>query len=349
MGLKLYLYALDAESKIIAIEQAQKGQKYTCPFCGELMIPRKGSRKRWHFAHKNNDKKCSYETYLHKLAKMRVAECFNNSDSFKISFHSKSTCSISECPLGLSKRCEWTGSNKKNDLKQYYNHCEEEGVVGKFRADLLISNSDKPDRPPIFIEFQVSHKSTEEKLKSGHRIIEIQIESEEDINNIVSTSSICESDKDEYCMPPNEKIKFYNFKADSLEIPDYEHQLPKFIFWIDAKGYFHFDNNHNIRCLSQNSLEVENSEFRIESNAQINLDFALRLMLESGIDKYCAMCMFHLAKFRSMCTLYKTQGRYPILSDAMKCSHFTLIDELNKPFSEISKFQEYKVTIKSKK
>ncbi len=357
MGAELYYsYALDAESKIIAIEQAQKGREYFCPFCSGLMITKQGNKRRWHFAHKNNDHKCSYESYLHKLAKMRVAECFNASESFKISFHPKSTCSITDCPLGLSKRCEWTASKKEFDLKQFYNHCAEEVVVDKYRADLLISNSDKPDRDPIFIEFQVSHKSSEEKLKSGYRIIEIQIESEKDINNIVSSSSICEPDNDEYCINPNEKIKFYNFKADTHEIPNHKHQMHKFRFWIDSKYYFQLDNDPDIKCLSQNSKEIENSIFRLESNEPINRDFTFWLLSESGTGiKYCTMYKFYKYnefRHRLMCVLYKKYGtkQYPLSSDAMKCSYFKQIDyKLNKQIFGISKYQKYKITMKSEK
>lgn len=68
-----YTYAIDGESHLINVTEAVKGNNYYCPSCGEIMIPRQGSIRRWHFAHKGNLRNCSYETYLHKVAKNAFA------------------------------------------------------------------------------------------------------------------------------------------------------------------------------------------------------------------------------------------------------------------------------------
>jgi len=359
MASKLYYsFALNTESELTSIENANKGQEYFCPACGAPMIPKKGNKRCWHFAHKGNTHNCSYESYLHKLAKLRISECFKSSQHFVISFNSIAICKIAECPLGTINRCEWTVT-KEFDLKEYYNTCEEEIPIGNFKADLLISDTNDPQKQPILIEIFVSHKSSEKKIKSGNRIIEIKIASEEDIDNIVSTSYIKESEGylDKWETKPNDNIRFYNFKANSYEIPDYEHQAPKFRFWIDSRCYFKFDKiemyDFNVRCLSSNPLDLENSIFRIESKEPIGWDFAFYNLAKSNIGiKYCTMCSYY--KFndyygRAMCTLYKSRGtkQYPNLSEAMKCSYFKQINyQTEERLFEINKNQECKIYVK---
>lgn len=58
---------------IINVSTAKRNEKYFCPICGELMNPHMGKVRRWHFVHKNAGN-CSYESYLHKLAKIKIRE-----------------------------------------------------------------------------------------------------------------------------------------------------------------------------------------------------------------------------------------------------------------------------------
>lgn len=335
-----YSYALDENQRTIYVEKATKDKKYFCPCCGFVMIPKQGKIRKWHFAHTRESGNCSYETYLHKLAKKRIRECFEESYKFIIQFYAKSTCNVTDCPLGVSRPCSWD-SMQKFDLKKYYNKCEEEKTIGDFRADLLLTNNAK-GYSPILIEIQVSHESTEKKLNSGHRIIEIKIESEEDIDSITSTSTICESERTtNYCYDkPFERIRFYNFNADKWERPDTKYQAPKFIFWINAKNFFYFNFHHvdhmlwhdeSVRCLTSNSSEIENSKFRIEAKEPFNWDFAFYKLSQSRLGlKYCTMCNFYRMNdyCGRMCILYKSRGtaQYPKLSFAQQCPHFKQIN-----------------------
>lgn len=141
-----------------------------------------GQKKRWHFKHKSGTF-CNYETYLHKIAKIRIREDFLKSERFEISFNPIHECSV-ECPIGKGIPCR-RHKYVKFDIRKYYDKCEEEEApIEGFRADLLLTSSLFP-KEPILIEIAVSHKSTAEKIKSGYRIIEIPIESEEDIANII--------------------------------------------------------------------------------------------------------------------------------------------------------------------
>ncbi len=358
MGLKQdYLYSTDKSGLLIKVTDAVKGIDYYCPCCGGIMIPRQGSIRRWHFAHKSDPENCSYESYLHSVAKKRICECFNKTPHFTISFYPKTTCAIKECPLGTKQPCTWT-SKKSFDLKKYYDYCQRDVNIDGCRADLLISNH-KNNTAPILINLYMTEKLTEEKLNSSHRIIEIHIESEEDIEQIVRTASIneCNVDENHWLGKKDNKIRFYNFKANTFEVPDSLHQAYKFRFWIDSKGYFHFDGiddfDGKVKCLSQNPAEIDNSTFRIESRAPIDWDFAFRKLSESGLGiRYCTMCRFYRLNDyygTSMCILYKSKGtkKFPALSIATNCVHFKQIDYLkdNRLFG-VNYNPEYKVSIK---
>lgn len=47
-------YAVNAEGKRVFIEDAQPGDQYFCPQCGELLVQKKGSMREHHFAHMMN-------------------------------------------------------------------------------------------------------------------------------------------------------------------------------------------------------------------------------------------------------------------------------------------------------
>lgn len=77
----LLTYAYDVNGNLVHIDNAQKGQKYTCPTCGVELILKiskipEGQKyhRRNHFAHKgNSDNHCS-ESFLHKLFKERCVD-----------------------------------------------------------------------------------------------------------------------------------------------------------------------------------------------------------------------------------------------------------------------------------
>lgn len=359
-----YSYALNSESRLIHAEKAEKGNEYRCPNCGGIMIPKQGERRAKHFAHKANTENCSYETYLHKIAKRRICECFNKSEKFTIRFNPKVRCAVAECPLGAKQPCEWTNKLRTYDLKKYYSKCEEEKYIDNFKADLLVDGCMNGSTKPILIEIWVTHRSTDEKLKSGLRIIEIHIESEEDIDQIVDTSSIIQNEVQRKAweeVKQNDKIQFYNFKTISKK-PDEEHQSYNHVFWIDARGYFHFSDttidhvlfpDESLKCLKPNPPKIANSIFRIESRNPIDIDFALYKLADSGLSiRYCKMCKYYKwneYNFRSMCILYRSKGtpKYPNQSVAKNCLNFRQKDYAHDDgILSTDLNQECKITIK---
>lgn len=338
-----YTYALDAENRLVDVKSADKSKEYFCPQCGEKMLPKQGKIRRWHFAHKANLENCSYETYLHKISKMLLCKAINESQNFYIKFFAKVYCSIEECPVGVFERCNWS-KIREFDLKDFYNQCEEEAIIENYRADLLLKSTEQINRPPVLIEIVVTHNSTEKKLNSKLRIIEVKIDSIEDIEGIISSKRIVESERqDEFSLVRSqEKIRFYNFKNELWEEPTVEHQSPKFRLWVDSLGYFRYDDPEeydcNEKCLSPNPPEIENSIFRIESSSPVDRNFAIYKLAQLGY-KACQLCKYCRKNkdYPSILCLHCRikRSRVNNIMDAMQCRYFKTYD-YNKEQMEVN-------------
>lgn len=47
--------ALNSIGNEVRVDQAQKGEEYTCPFCQDKVYPRQGQKLAWHFEHATNN------------------------------------------------------------------------------------------------------------------------------------------------------------------------------------------------------------------------------------------------------------------------------------------------------
>ena len=118
----------------------------------DLGLPRAiGSKcRRPHFYHKQVVD-CSVETYLHKLTKHIFKERFDKAEHYEITYPISKECSAKGCPL-RNEQCKKIDCTTTVDLKQYYDTCQEEMPIDDYTADLLLTNSTKPDIPPILVE-----------------------------------------------------------------------------------------------------------------------------------------------------------------------------------------------------
>lgn len=214
-----YHYALDEQDRLVCIDDVsiedRQAHSYHCLNCGAGMIPRMGKVRSRHFAHRGDDDNCGNETYLHKLAKRRIKEKFDREGPFEVGYYREVKCSDQDtCPFAKPEEChEWKLDTF--DLKQFYDTCIEEQSVDDYIADLLLTSSEKPNREPVLIEIQVSHKSTDQKLQSGLRIIEIRIKTEEGIKALLSSPIVENPDTQFGYIRDIETIgfaKFHNFK-----------------------------------------------------------------------------------------------------------------------------------------
>lgn len=185
-----YHYAYNETHAIVDINDVtpenRTRYRFCCIACGAEMIAKLGNKNAHHFAHKGNES-CNTETYLHKLAKKILKKKFDESHVFEIEYNRKVTCSeCTSCPFYNEEIC-FEMIPEKFNLKEFYDICIEEQKIGNYRADLLLKNKVN-NTAPILIEINVTHKSTNEKLNSNFKIIEISIQTDDDIRELMAHS-----------------------------------------------------------------------------------------------------------------------------------------------------------------
>ena len=159
-------------------ETRRAGAPYSCYGCGGELTPNiPKTAKTKYYSHKA-EQSCSKETYLHKLAKeifyQSYTEALNLGQPFIVKFQRRTVCTAFQD--SLSHECRATEISEF-DLTKAYKKIVIETKFGALIPDITLI-SDK--HPPLFIEMMVTHASTNEKLSSGEKIIEITIASEED-------------------------------------------------------------------------------------------------------------------------------------------------------------------------
>lgn len=194
-------YAL-VDGKIRSIDKVSAADRhlaFECPNCHSPMVPVLGKVRKHHFRHIGN--KCKYDDYLHSMAEFIIRDWMNMTDNIPIKINGKVPCpKISSCHIRDkydNPTCSYDEERTVN-LKDYTDSWEREQEYKGYRADILCHGKDGAE--PVFIEVLVSHPCTQEKLDSGIQIIEVKIESEEDVFDFIS-----------HPIEENDKIKFYNF------------------------------------------------------------------------------------------------------------------------------------------
>lgn len=146
----LLLYAYDDNNNLVHIDNAQKGNKYTCPTCGAELILRKSKipegqkyHKRNHFAHKGNPENHCSESFLHKLFKEKCAEYINekilkNEDFF------------------FEWECEICHEKHKGNLLKKTKKAVTEYHMGTCKPDIALLNEN--GKVVITVEIVVTHK-----------------------------------------------------------------------------------------------------------------------------------------------------------------------------------------------
>lgn len=230
-------YAVSKSGVLVHINEAHDSKEdFFCPYCGCRMIKRCGNIRAWHFAHYRYEnevsKECSYESYLHAFAKLRLKQWFEESKSIILHYQKLMVCKYATDCIWKQRGDECSRFDEmKVDLKSFLMVCGLEETVqvddDRFRADLLWSNPDN-SRNDILIEIKVTHECTQKKKQSHKRIIEFEVHSEEDVENIVA-NDIQESDT----------VKFYGFSPqDNIdEAMPARYTLLKFIYYRTGKAY----------------------------------------------------------------------------------------------------------------
>lgn len=296
--------AKDMDDRIVHIDEVTKENKsnhYYCIGCGGEMSAVLGNKREHHFRHK--EAHCSWESYLHKLGKLRLKQLFDTQESFKIKYIAKYHCEkADDCKLPYVNKCNIFDFNEV-DLKRYFDTCEEEVTYKGFRADLMLSSKEHPERKPIFLEISVTHDCEPQKRASGIRIIELKITNENDVwrplkedYHFLKRELEEQHPYQERNLPP---IRFYNFKR------YLEKLTPLDRFWIekDKDGILRdYVEKGNLSCRDIDTNHKEHSIYEITAPSEEIiknkvLDFSFFGFLKAiraGIKiKHCQFCMVY--------------------------------------------------------
>lgn len=184
-----YRYAKGSDQSMIDAhvmnpEQRHDLAPYCCFGCGGELIPNLGQKRIKHFSHKSAGA-CSRETYLHELGKdaflRKYTQCLKGGVPYIFRASFPAICIHYQVEMGIS--CK-TKMMRDIDLTRHFKNIEIEKACKGFKPDILLSSDDGAE--VLFIEIAVTHKCEENKIRSGNRIIEINVASEDDVLHILS-------------------------------------------------------------------------------------------------------------------------------------------------------------------
>lgn len=338
-------YAVSPNGLLTEINDAQKSNEdFFCPHCGCKMLKKCGKIRRWHFAHDwrnatEEQKNCTYESYLHAYAKIRFKDWFENSEQIIVAYSQTLICSNYNI-------CKWKDFRKEDqckkeetkrfNIKEKLNKCAVEKEVNingnRFRPDLLWYNENNP-QTCIFIEIKVTHECTDKKKDSNNRIIEFDICSEEDVERIIS-DDITESDT----------VHFYGFKTE--KVIDKKQFNPidlyKFQLFESGKGRISLWNCHNA------SYRKKPTIFEVTAIAHRELDrpkFYTSSIAKAHKLGYpvlnCLLCKYRTRNDDGTPYCEKTGMVVKVESEAINCPNYLYDEKRRNRFIESYKQFEY--------
>lgn len=361
-----YHWALNENGETVHIpdvnEENRRNNKYFCPSCNCSMIPAIGKIRQPYFRHQANGNHCSYESYLHELAKKRLKEEFNHRDNFLIEVDAINKCDkYGDCLLRKSK-CDSNSLSSHEDidlidclpeykkildLKQLYDVCEIEKGDQNFIADVKLSNSKDPNAVPFFFEVYVTHMCEQKKLDSGIPIIEFHIEREEDLS--IFAMNIIQERKQEQISPRKkiDRIVFYNLNGYEDKFP-YENDSRRYTiktteYFMDQEGRLKEREgksicHHLYTGEAANSIALTGFVFTIQGLPTQEKDYAKRcwLVYSKQNPPCCEQCKYSkrvnsINGLKIICRKKIGQPTYQdVLSRNFKCESFELDEKLLK-------------------
>lgn len=332
----LYQFAENKDGQIIDIlELSNEGKVKNSPFlcigCKNEMIPvlnvKTGYKK--YFRHKSNCN-CSKESYLHNFSKKKFYQNYLHRLEKGMPFHIKvpfkGVCDKYSDSLGLV--CDKGVFYEDVDITKLYDLAFLEKKVGeRFIADVLLKSSTNAI-DDLLIEIAVTHHCSEEKKKSGLKIIELKVEQERDILKYMADIKISSSGNN---LVNSYGLKLMKYKRVECEVSCNEYVFPVYILTND--GY--------IRSRSFTPAEVS-SGFQVEDvllwkmfQAEENLEeyydwinedkfdddwdklhyFTREILRQRMNTKACSACKHHRKPYNQHYRLYcmkKKKGLYKL-------------------------------------
>lgn len=324
-----FCYAKDCEGRTILITDVDKVKKkdtYTCVGCGGEMVARQGEKNAWHFAHKKEE--CSYETYLHILAKTKIYEWLRDAEEVKLIVEQASLCKeYDNCFFKDEIVCK-RSEPKSYNLKDYYDVCtlEERVQVGNkyFVPDILLKSTDI-NRSSLWVEIEVTHACEKEKIQTGFRIIEFKIDSEDDIAQIVSR--------------PIERrggVTYYNFSDEQKERTD---RLERRLAQVNLTklGYTKYIKTSCEELDFRDPNTIANLLSAEGFSADFNIKGVMPILVSLG-GKWCGLCK-HSEKLFTLDVCCQRYGHIVNKDEAELCEDYEVhMDLLNKYIEQLENF-----------
>ena len=230
---------------------------YICPYCKKALRPRLGKKNAHCFAHKKGES-CEMDRYIHATAETLLKQKWDNpNEPFEITMTVHTECKEAEsCVFYRDNRQSCKKEETKTyDLKKQFSQCLVEKKYGVFVPDLcLIDETGKHE--PIFIEIWSKHKNSEKKANSRYRIIEIRIQTPDELKQLT-----------EHPITESETVTFSHFKT-FKRAPSGNNapRLMKYILYADTLKAFVDENSTN--CSNYRDNHRAKSIFEVVCNPE---------------------------------------------------------------------------------
>lgn len=295
---KYYRHAVDRSGNrihISAVNNANRHDGYRCLCCNGELTPVLGKKNAHHFRHKNNV--CSYESYIHKLWKDYFVAQWSLLNHLYVSYNVIHSCNgVDTCQLNTGNRhihCHNDYATVTIDLKEKYDSCIIEGCYDKYRADILLCHSKRPEIVPTFIEICYKHPCNEDKRNSGIPIVEIVVNDD----NLHLPQPLSNSNRDGFPrriieQMKNPWVKLYGFN-------EKVHSYRRFYVYQDKYGIMHGNVDDSIIPCNSIGSHLNNSIMEIfvqetivsEKLSESFFEFGIRCAAQHGIKiKHCRFC-----------------------------------------------------------
>lgn len=182
-------FALTEEGRVVGIDELGRDTRHSfgplaCPGCGHPFVAALGEKVVHHFRHKCEDaaSECRPETYLHRTAKLIIADTFRSArrqaNRYLIEGERRVVCPAAKRrALGP---CRTNGDPPQLDLAATFRTVTPEVGRHGLVFDLLFEG---PGRT-LAMEIAVTHRMSRDKAAVGLPIIEISIESEDNLHQL---------------------------------------------------------------------------------------------------------------------------------------------------------------------
>jgi hypothetical protein len=289
---------------------------YTCVACGDELVAALGPKNQRHFRHKF-ERDCSKETYLHNTAKwlfyQAYSACLASGTSYSVIVTPPKKCT--HCHERLGVCCDYLGDAECRDLTERYRSIAIEQPDGDFIPDIALIDA---AGAPLYIEIAVTHLASGSKRTSGRPIIEIKIQSEEDLA-LISQRSLSAEDP---------RVEFVNFPSPEPGDRSADCDRAVCLFLVDHNGIASIVRGQGTELCSSVDAREYQVHLGIPDNCDSTLWDSIARAVQTGARiSSCWLCRHHQINVLNdfdenpvYCTVDRTIGKH---DRALACPNYT--------------------------